>query len=1391
MKTIGKTLKTVTAVILFASMMLGMFPMSVFGQEDTVLLSGADVTEEQPEEDADSSYGDDFLGGTSVASVTADEITTEYEDFETALAAWNEAGSGSKLTLLSHIETQDTVMVSGDTSDAPMILDLNDHGIVYKGTEKNSVITVPEGKNLEITDDSDRHTAHYIGLDESYSVEHYWDDDSLDETEAADIIEQQMDSMEKLTLGGFIAGGSGTPGEDLYEEEEFRLYGGGIYNCGTVTMTGGTVIANTADFGGGACNAANTNAKLILNGGLVFSNLAVCDGGGIFVDDTGELIINEGEISYNRTYAETEYYVLNRGGGVFHTGPVTMSGGRIHGNSANRGGGIFACTDFENPETGLMISGGEISNNYADNDGGGIYNFGYFSLCGDAKILENIARCDGGGIVNWGELIMTDGEISYNFAVKGGGVCNTDAIYFMLKGGKIEENFAENGESIYNDSPFMMSGGVISGNENNSGNAFIHSDPGTLQIKGKIYASMQKNGQEAEERNETEFLENLDTYEYIRVVPDSADEPVARVLTPDGTSADYNDFLDAAEAWADKKNGATLTLLDDVGSVMPIMVFGGTKESPLVLDLNDHGITGSVFYVGERAHFMLTDNSSAKTVHYILTDEGIGTQVQDTLPEEGTSFIETRGGYLTGGCRKSEAGGCLKNSGEFIMNGGTICGNYASVGGGIYNSGTFVMNGGRIKNNVVSKGGSAYYQSMDGTVIFNGDIRAGVDPSGADARVIGADEKAENLNTYGYLCAYDISEALTFTHSPVMPVTYTGTAIKPAVKVYFEDRLLQEKKDYTIKYGKNTDAGTGTFTITGKGNYSGTETETFVITPKDLSAPDIVISGITDANFNSKKAYNPAPSISYGKKKLTRNKDFTVEYHVRKDENEEEEEEWEEEDDVGEVAEPKETGKYYAVITGKGNYCGSVNVPFEIHETEKVLISKLKIDKIPDQQYQGGEPVTVTPVIKNGSTPLTTEEYGVEYKNNTEIGTASVIITGKGKYAGSRTVTFKIVGIPMNKVSVTDFQTTRIYNGEAQTQNVTLSYKAGGNTTPVTYKTWEEYDAMDAAQKKDVGCIISYKNNKDAGTATMILTGINGCAGTLSKTFKITPFDVSKDPKAAEIFKVSLKNPPADSEYPYAKAGTKPDVTVEFKMKDEWIPLLEGADYTLSYSNNTAVNNGSDARKLPTVKVTGKGNFKGTDLTATFKIVGTKMESAGVKVMASDVVSPVKTTKWKTKKITVVDKNGKALKAGTDYKKNIVFYKGDETTPLADASELEPGDTIRVVVTGMGNYDGTAEGTYRIGKYDISKLTATVEPQIYTGKGVMLANADIKWKSVKKYPDMTTAMFEIDPESYKNNVNKGKATVEVIGKGDYCGRKKITYTIGAKGFFWWWNDLFN
>ncbi|MBO4901496.1 MAG: hypothetical protein J5518_01700 [Lachnospiraceae bacterium] len=654
------------------------------------------------------------------------------------------------------------------------------------------------------------------------------------------------------------------------------------------------------------------------------------------------------------------------------------------------------------------------------------------------------------------------------------------------------------------------------------------------------------------------------------------------------------------------------------------------------------------------------------------------------------------------------------------------------------------------------------------------------------------DNKVKEINEDG--TEKDIPNGFYITGIDENGYTYTGFAIKPVVKVFCYNTLLVENKDYTISYSNNTNVGTtALITLRGKGNYSGMETETFKITEKDIGDADITVSEIADANHNN-KPYKPVPTITYGKKKLVKNKDFTIEYHERTNT-----------DEAGPLVEPKEPGKYYAVIEGKENYRGCVNVPFEIYAKEKVLVSKLKIDKIPDQPYNDGNPVLIPLSVKDGG-PLTQDTHFTvaTYKNAactqavdepSEIGTYYVKITGveASGYVGSRTVSFKITGIPMNKVTLGGtFQGTMTYSGSKLEQDeaeLKPYFKSGAGITQLIVKTQEEYEAItDPVEKRNVDCIVDYKNNIKAGTATMILTGINGCTGTFSKTFKIAPFDIAKDPKAAEKFRVTLKNPPAENKYPYAKAGTKPEVTVEFKVGEKWIPCVEKTDYTLSYVNNTALNEGNNTGKLPTVKVTGKGNFKGTDASATFKIVGTDMETAGVKVIAADVVSQTATNKWKTKKVTLVDKDGKTLKAGTDYQKVFKFYKGDETTPLADTAELAPGDEIRIEVTGAGNYSGPITGKYRIGKYDISKMTASLDPKKYTGKEVFLSAGDIIWKAVKNQPAPT---FEFDVSTYKNHTAKGKATVDVVGTGDYCGRKTITFTIGPKNFIWWWRNLSN
>lgn len=49
--------------------------------------------------------------------------------------------------------------------------------------------------------------------------------------------------------------------------------------------------------------------------------------------------------------------------------------------------------------------------------------------------------------------------------------------------------------------------------------------------------------------------------------------------------------------------------------------------------------------------------------------------------------------------------------------------------------------------------------------------------------------------------------------------------------------------------------------------------------------------------------------------------------------------------------------------------------------------------------------------------------------------------------------------------------------------------------------------------------------------------------------------------------------------YVYAKGGCKPEPTVTFQGK----VLKKGTDYTLSYKNNTKLNDGSDTAQMPSV----------------------------------------------------------------------------------------------------------------------------------------------------------------------------------------------------------------
>ena len=77
--------------------------------------------------------------------------------------------------------------------------------------------------------------------------------------------------------------------------------------------------------------------------------------------------------------------------------------------------------------------------------------------------------------------------------------------------------------------------------------------------------------------------------------------------------------------------------------------------------------------------------------------------------------------------------------------------------------------------------------------------------------------------------------------------TYTGLSIRPVVVPVDGNTALTEDTDYTVSYGVNTNVGKATITVTGTGNYTGTVSKEWNITPAVLT-----ISGVTVAD----KTYN-------------------------------------------------------------------------------------------------------------------------------------------------------------------------------------------------------------------------------------------------------------------------------------------------------------------------------------------------------------------------------------------------------------------------------------------------------------------------------------------------------------------------------------------------------
>lgn len=532
---------------------------------------------------------------------------------------------------------------------------------------------------------------------------------------------------------------------------------------------------------------------------------------------------------------------------------------------------------------------------------------------------------------------------------------------------------------------------------------------------------------------------------------------------------------------------------------------------------------------------------------------------------------------------------------------------------------------------------------------------------------------------------------------------YTGDEIKPAVSVVYNGEALVPDKDYEISgYKNNTNVTTESvkaeITVKGIGRYEGTQTVKFDILPASIDGA--VVDGYEDSVTYTGAAIGfESLSVTVDGRTLVNGTDYEVKY----------------ENNTNASTDDKNAK---IIITAKdgGNYTGEVSREFTILPKS---IEECEVGQIDGQIYTGSA-LNPDVVVKDGSRTLVSgTDYSVSYKNNTAVTTtdspAVATITGKGNYAGSVQRTFaiskQIIDISGAEITITD-KGPFVYNFGSSIEP-SVSVMLGGKK-------------LDAA-----AYTVSYKNNTNAGEASIIITGNDEYTGTASTTFRIQQFDVSKCTLVLE-----------SDAYEYTGSQISPAVTAIMAGDKE---IAVGKDFSTVYSGNTNVGTG----KVTLTARTGS-NYTGS-VSGSFTITAVNIENAEIAV-ADQTYTGTELTPLVTVKL-----GGKTLTRGTDYE---VSFKNN----------INAG-TAQVIVNGTGNYAGTASSRFEIAAKLISSADVSAPAQVYTG-------SELEPKVTVTMDGSVIPASEYDV-SYSNNTEKGTAVITVTGKHNYKGTASGAFTISA------------
>jgi predicted outer membrane repeat protein len=273
-------------------------------------------------------------------------------------------------------------------------------------------------------------------------------------------------SITGLTISGGSVGGNSFPGNS----------GGGIYNQGTLTISG-CILSNNSASGSGILNSASgggilneRNATLAISDSTLSGNTASHFGGGIWNMIFGTLIINNCTLSDNSSDFN--------GGGLYNDGTLTIRDSTLSGNSSDNSGGGIYCVGT------LTIDNSKLSGN-SSSFGGGIISYAKLTIDNSTLSGNSAIGGTGGGILKGdGMLTISNSTLSDNSAGFGGGIDNKSSGTLTIDNSKLSSNSATFGGGIFNQGTLTVSGSTLSDNSaiGGTGGGILNESAATLAI---------------------------------------------------------------------------------------------------------------------------------------------------------------------------------------------------------------------------------------------------------------------------------------------------------------------------------------------------------------------------------------------------------------------------------------------------------------------------------------------------------------------------------------------------------------------------------------------------------------------------------------------------------------------------------------------------------------------------------------------------------------------------------------------------------------------------------------------------------------------------------------------------------------------------------------------